>query len=209
MIEIPRYTAEGQPGGGVSLDTAPLGQEVNLPLLRQVLRAYEANRRQGTRHVKNRGEVDASTRKLYRQKHTGNARAGSRGSNIRRKGGKAHAPLGKDWSQGIPRRVRRAATRQALLARLQDNEVSVVDALALDAPKTSVVAKILKDMGVRGSCLLVVEGEGAETVWKSARNIARTTVRRAEDVNAYDLLLPDRVVFTRPALDAFMKAHTA
>jgi len=211
MIEIPVYNREGQAGEKLAVDEAALGAEVNLPVLRQVVRVYESNRRVGTRHVKTRGEVAASTRKLYRQKHTGNARAGARSAPQRRGGGKAHAPEAQDWSQSVPRKVRHVAMRSALLARLKDGEVAVVESPSLEAPKTKAVLELLKSVGAERSCLLVVEGEPEtmQVLWKSARNIAGVAVRRACDLNAYDLLRPDRVVFTRPAFEAFMKAHTS
>ena len=211
MIEIKTYNAQGQSGGTVEVDDATLGQEVNLPVLRQVTRMYERNGRVGTRHVKTRGEVVGSTRKLYRQKHTGNARVGSCKSGTRRGGGKAHAPQAQNWSQRAPKKVRRLAMRSALLARLKDEEVLLLDALTIETPQTRVVAKLLRDIGVQGSCLLVIDGEpeAVRTIWKSARNVAGVVVRRAQDVSAYDLLAPDQVVFTRSALDAFMKAHTS
>ncbi|HRU06670.1 MAG TPA: 50S ribosomal protein L4 [Candidatus Brocadiia bacterium] len=211
MIEIPVYSAQGQAGGKMEVDEKSLGGTVSETLLREAAYVYESNQRVGTRHVKNRSDVEASTRKLYRQKHTGNARAGSRSTNIRRGGGKAHAPQAQDWRRRLPRRALGQARRSALLARLMDGEVLVVEALALEQPSTKTVAGMLKGMGVDGSFLLVVEGDSksVETVWKSARNIAGGAVRRAQDVNALDLLSPDRVIFTRPAFEAFMKAHTS
>jgi len=211
MIEIQVYSQEGRTGDKVEVDDAALGGKVNLPLVRQAVLRYEANVRQGTRYVKNRSDVQATTRKLYRQKHTGNARAGSRASNIRRGGGKAHAPQAQDWTQRMPKKARHAAVRSAMLARLQDNEVSLLESLSLEAPNTKSVATLLKDIGVRGTCLLVVDGEpeAVKVLWKSARNIAGVTVCRVTDMTAYDLLHPSRVVFTRSAFDAFMKAYAS
>lgn len=210
MIEIKVYNQEGQDSGKVQLDEKTLAGDVNLPVLRQAVRMYEANRRVGTRHVKTRGEVAASTKKLYRQKHTGNARAGSRVAGHRRGGGKAHAPQAQDWSQRMPKKVRRLAARSALLARMKDGELALLESLSLDAPRTRVIAKLLKDIGVERSCLFVVDGDpdAMRTIWRSARNIPGVEVRRVCDVNAHDLLASERVVFTRSAFDAFMRAHT-
>jgi len=211
MIEIQTYNPEGQAGDKVAVDDATLGGEVNMPVLRQLARFYDHAQRVGTRHVKTRGEVVATTKKLYRQKHTGNARAGSKASGTRRGGGKAHAPQAQDWSQRASKKTRRLAMRSALLARLKDDEVSLLESLALEAPKTQTVAKLLKEIGVIGSCLLVIDGEpeAVRIIWRSARNIVGVRVRRVNDVNAHDLLASDRVVFTRSAFDAFMKAHTS
>jgi len=211
MIEISVYSAKGQAGGKMEVDAASLGGAVSETLLREAAYVYESNQRVGTRHVKNRSDVEASTRKLYKQKHTGNARAGSRSTNIRRGGGKAHAPQPQEWRRRLPRKALGQARRSALLARLMDGEVLVIETLALEQPSTKTVAAMLKGMGVDGSFLLVVDGDSkaVETVWKSARNIAGGAVRRTQDVNALDLLSPDRVIFTRPAFEAFMKAHTS
>ena len=207
MIKVDVYNPEGEGCGQVDVDESVLG-EVNVAVMRSVVRVYEANRRVGTKHVRSRGEIAATGHKLYRQKHTGNARAGSRVTNIRRGGGKAHAPKGKDWSLRFPRKARRAATRSALLARLRDGEVRLVEAPRLDAPKTRVVADLLKSLGVERPCLLVIAGEAGaiEVLWKSGRNIDGLTLRRVQDVNAYDLLRPRAVVFTREAFEAMMKA---
>ena len=195
----------------LQVDEQALG-EVNKPLLREVIHAYEANRRVGTRHVKTRGEVAATGRKMYRQKHTGNARAGSVATNIRRGGGKAHAPTARDWSVRVPKKVRRAAVRSALLARLRDGEVSALELPALEEPSTRAMVSALKSAGAaEGSCLLIVQGDAdaVRTIWKSARNIPGVTVRRACDVNAYDLLASDRVLVTRSAFDDFMRTVTS
>ena len=210
MIKVDVYSAQGEARDPMDVDESVLG-EVNIPVLRSIVRVYEANRRVGTKHVKTRGEIAATGHKLYRQKHTGNARAGSRVSNIRRGGGKAHAPAGKDWSLRFPRKARRLATRSALLARLKDGEVRLVETPELEVPKTRVVADMLRAVGVRGSCLLVVAGEPetVETLWKSGRNIDGLRVRRVQDVNAHDLLRSASVVFTREAFEAMMKAHAS
>lgn len=208
MIELTIHNAAGGTDEKVAVDEQSLGGEVNVPVLREVVRACEFNRRVGTKHVKTRGEIEATGKKMYRQKHTGNARAGSRVTNIRRGGGKAHAPEGKDWSLRIPRKVRRLAVRSALLARLRDGEVVLIENPDLEGPSTRAMAQVLRAAGVEGTCLLVVDGEpeAVQTLWKSARNIAGVEVRRACDANAYDLLRPERVAFTRAAFDAILRA---
>ena len=209
MVKVDIYNTEGRPSGDVEVDETRLGREVNVPVLREMVRAYEASRRVGTKNVRSRGEIAGSGRKLYRQKHTGNARAGSRKTNIRRGGGKAHAPGARDYRLGSLRKVRRLATRSALLARLRDGEALIVESIALDAPSTRAVAGMLRSMGVGRSCLIVVAGEpdAVRVMCKSARNIAGVTVRRVQDVNAYDLLQPQNVVFTKAAFDAFMESY--
>jgi large subunit ribosomal protein L4 len=174
-------------------------------LLREAIQMYEVNRHVCTKGHLTRGAVSGSTRKIYRQKHTGNARAGQRTVAHRRGGGMAFPPMARDLSYHIPKGARRGATRSALLARLRDGAVSLVSEIPLDAPKTKTVVGMLKSLRVEGRCLLVVEGDNPN-VLKSARNIPTVTIRRAPDLNAYDLLQPSRLIFTQAAFERVLEA---
>jgi large subunit ribosomal protein L4 len=203
MATIPIYNRSGQQVGTYDIDPAELAPKINKQLLHDVVVMYQASRRLGTAKTKTRGEIAASTRKLYRQKGTGNARAGSRNSPIRRGGGHAHALRPRDWSYRLPKRAIRLATRMAVAAKLADNEVTLIDELKFEAPRTRDMAAILKALGVAGQTLLVaIEGHDAN-VHKSGRNIDGVCVLPVSDLNALEVLRPKRLLMTRSALDAF------
>jgi large subunit ribosomal protein L4 len=168
--------------------------------------AQRANARQGTASTLSRDEVTGSSHKLYRQKHTGRARAGTIRSPKRRGGGVTFRKIPRDFSLAMPKKMRRQALDSALLARLLGSEVIVVDGLKLEQPKTQEVAKTLKALGVERSCLLALPA-GETVLYKSARNLAHVRVRPVLDLTAYDVLWPSRVVFTRPAFEAVLEAR--
>jgi large subunit ribosomal protein L4 len=164
---------------------------------------YQANQRQGTFRTKSRGEVAGSTKKLYRQKGTGNARAGARRSGTRRGGGHIFAKRPRDFGWRMPKKALRAATRMALASRLADDAVKLVDGLDLSAPKTATVAKLLASLGVAEHTVLVSPEKHSDVLWKSARNIDGVSVAPVGDLNAWSLLEPRAVVMTTAAIDAF------
>ena len=198
MISVPMYDITGRALEPIEVEEGLLGRRVRRILLREVVQMYEMNRHVCTKGHLSRGQVSVSTRKMYRQKHTGQARAGQRSVPHRRGGGLAFPPNTRDISYHLPKKARRNATRSALLARLLDNEVSLVDELRIDVPRTKTVADMLRALDLTGRTLLVVDGDDAN-VWKSGRNLAKLAIRRAADINAYDLLAPDRVLFTQEA----------
>jgi len=204
MINVPTYNLEGVPVGSVTVDEALLGGSVRLPLLRRAIAIYERRRWVGSHFTRGKGEVAGSGRKMYRQKHTGLARAGQRRVPHRRGGGVAFAIHNRHIPDDMPRQALRRALLSAMLARLQDGVVRVIDDPQLAQPKTRVVAELLEKLGLSGSCLLVT-GERPELLWKSARNIAGVTVCRVQDLNAYVLLEPEHVLFTRSAMARFME----
>ena len=206
MITITVYNSDGRKAGDIQVDEAWFGGEVNMEILRLAVRRHEANQRQGTVATKSRGMVEGSTRKIFAQKHTGRARAGTIRSPKRRGGGVTFAKVPRDFSLTMPRKMRRQALDSALLARMQGDEVLVVDGLKLEQPKTRQVAKALKAIGIERSCLLALQ-KGDDVLYKSARNLARVRVRPVSDLNAYDVLWPNRVVFTRPAFEAMLESR--
>ena len=208
MIEVAVHNPDGSRTGAIQVEEAWFGGKVRLDLLRLAVRRHEANQRVGSVKTKSRGEVAYSTKKLYAQKHTGRARMGGRGNPIRRKGGHAFAKRPRDFSLGMPKKMRRRALDSALLARLLGAEVLVVDGLNLEKPKTREVAKALKALGADRTCLLALPQHDT-VLWKSARNLPRVRVRPVAELNAYDVLWPNRVVFTRPAFEALLESHQA
>src|SRR3954468_6412745 len=137
---------QGESVGTVDIDPAEFGGKVNRQLLHEVVVMYLANQRAGTHSTLRRGEVEGSTKKLFRQKGTGNARAGTRRSNKRRGGGTAKGPKPRDYEYHMPRKAVRAATRMAILSKFQDNEAVIVDDLKVDGIKTKPVAGFFKAM---------------------------------------------------------------
>src|SRR5215510_8571166 len=146
MLTLNVYNRQGESVGTVDIDPAEFGGEVNRQLLHEVVLMYRANQRAGTHSTLRRGEVAGSTKKLFRQKGTGNARVGNRRTNKRRGGGTAKGPKPRDYEYHLPKKAVRAATRMAILSKLQDNEAVVIDDLGVAGgePKTKEVATFLK-----------------------------------------------------------------
>ena len=197
------YDISGKQVGSYEIDPAELAPSVNKQLLHDAVVMYQANQRQGTFRTKNRGKVAGSTKKLYKQKGTGNARAGARRSGTRRGGGHIFAKRPRDFGWRMPKKALRAATRMALAARLADDEVKLVSGLELGAPKTAVVAKLLKTLGISEKTVLVAPAKHDDMLWKSARNIDGVSVSPVGDLNAWSLLQPRAVLMTTAAIDAF------
>jgi large subunit ribosomal protein L4 len=203
MVSIPVYNRTGQEIGTYEIDTAELAPRISKQLLHDVVVMYQANVRQGTSQTKGRSDVAGTTKKMYRQKGTGNARAGSRRSPIRRGGARAFAKRPRDFSYRLPKKAVRLATRMALAARIADSEVKLIDELAFTEPKTKDMAAILKALKMDGTRLLVAVAGYDVNVYKSTRNLADVSVLPVGDLNALEVLRPRAVLMTRAALDAF------
>ena len=194
----------GGKAGTATLDGKPLGEQVKVKLLRQAVRMYEANQRQGTHSTKTRGETNFSTRKPYKQKGTGNARRGDFNSPLLRKGGVIFGPRPRDYSHTLPRKALREALRSALAGKLRDGEVVTLAAAEFSKPSTKAAAKALAGLGCDGTTCVVLPAP-SETVWKSFRNIRGCKVVRAAELNAFDVLLHRHVVFVDNAWDVVGK----
>ncbi len=205
MIELPVYTPSGQETSTVQVDPEKLGGKVHLKLLKEAVNMYLANLRQGTVFTKQRSDVVGSTRKLYPQKHTGNARMGMIRTPSRRGGGRAFGPKPRDFGWHMPKKARKLATRSALLAKLNDGEVKVVDTLAFEAVKTKQVAALLKALKLEGSCLLVSEAYNKNLVL-STRNLAGADSSNAADLNALEMLNHRWIVIEKGAVERLMGA---
>lgn len=202
MISVAIHNQAGQDTGAkYEFDPAELAGEINKQLLHDAVVMYQANLRQGTAKTKTRSEVAGSSKKVYRQKGTGNARVGNKRTPVRRGGGHAFAKRPKDWSYRLPRKALQIATKMALLGKFQDSEVIVVDSLRLAEPKTKVIAAVLKALGVeQDTCLLAID-QHDPVVWRSARNIPTLSVSPAGELNALKLLEKRRLIVTTGALD--------
>ncbi len=186
--------------GSTEVDVASFGARSPRRIQREAVLMYQANRRLGTHDTLTRAEVNDSKIKPWKQKHTGRARAGFKGSPLWKGGGIIHGPHPRDYSYSRPRKELRAATRAALAGKFRDGEIAFVDALAFEQPKTKRVAAMIESLGMRGPWLLVV-GEHDENAWKSSRNVEGLSVVRADDVNAYDLLKNRTVIFAADSLE--------
>jgi len=208
MLTIPVYDTNGRQVRSVEVDEAVLGGRVRRQLLRDALIMYEANRRVGTRAAKTRGAVAGANRKMYRQKGTGYARAGSRRSPVRRGGGVAKTIAPRDYRQRMPIRARRLALASALLAKIQDGEACVIDGLHFAEPKTKEMKAVLDAMNVASSFLLVLGGPD-RNAYLSARNIPGSRIRPVTELNAYDVVRQQRLIFTPEALEAIVERGRA
>ena len=208
MISVPIRDMSGAEVGVYEFDPADLAAGVNKQLLHDVVVMYDANRRQGTVQTKSRGMVAGSTRKLFRQKGTGRARAGNARTPVRRGGGHAFGKKNRDFSYRMPRKSVRLATRMALLSKFQDDQAVVLSAWDVAEPKTKVVASAISSLGLAGSVLLVTNGID-RNVWKSARNIAGVQVLPVSDLNAHVLLRHRMVVLSSDAMDSVLGRSSA
>jgi len=205
MINISVLSQEGREVEKLRFDVEKLGGHVHKHVLRDYVVMFEANQRQGTVKTKTRGEVAGTGKKPWRQKGTGRARAGSRRSPLWRGGGKIFGPVPRDYSYTMPRKARQLALRSALLSKFQDGEVTVVDSIALAAPKTKEVARMLKGLGIADTCLIAIPKHD-ETFWRCARNIENVMVRPVSDLNAYDVLHQRRLLIVKEALQQLLGA---
>ena len=203
MIEVPIYNLNGDRIDKIDVDEAKFGGEVRKALLKQALVMYHANQRQGTVRTQARGEVAGSTRKIFRQKGTGNARMGTIRQPVRRGGGHAKQKRPKEWRQALPKKARRLATRSAILLKIQSADIRVVDDLKLDQPKTKLMAGIYKALGIDRSCLLALAGPD-QAIERSARNLDRTTLTTVSQLNAWDIMQNRTLLMTRSGFEELL-----
>lgn len=189
------YTADGERVGDVDLNPDIFGIEPNVAVMHQVVNAQLAAARAGTHSTKTRAEVRGGGRKPWRQKGLGRARHGSIRSPQWIGGGVAHGPKPRDYSQRTPKKMKRLALRSALSARAADEKVLIVDSFDWDTPKTKRAVALLEAMGVGGKALFVL-GRGDRVAERSLRNLSRVRVIPVGQLNTYDVLWADAVVFT-------------
>ncbi len=202
MLNVPVYNATGEKVGDEPLDEALLGGTVKPALLKQAVVMYHANRRQGTVQTKRRGDVEGSTRKIYRQKGTGRARMGTVHTPIRKGGGMAFAKRPREFRQSMPTKMRRLARNQAVLAKIQSADVAIIDGLKIETPKTAPLARLLAALHADRGCVLATQGLDVN-VYKSGRNIPRTEITDVAALNAFLVLSRRKLLFTRDAFNRF------
>jgi large subunit ribosomal protein L4 len=195
---------DGSKAGTAELPEEIFDVPVNIPLIHQVVVAQQAAARQGTHKTKNRGEVSGGGKKPYRQKGTGRARQGSTRAPQFAGGGVVHGPVPRDYSQRTPKKMKAAALRGALSDRARGGKVHVLSALvAGDTPSTRDAVATLLHVGEPGKALLVVD-RADQIGWKSVRNVPGVHVIAPDQLNTYDVLCADDIVFTQSALETFL-----
>jgi large subunit ribosomal protein L4 len=203
-VTIDVLDASGKKAGSAELPAEIFDVQTNVPLIHQVVVAQLAAARQGTHATKTRGEVRGGGKKPYRQKGTGRARQGSTRAPQFAGGGTVHGPQPRDYSQRTPKKMKAAALRGALSDRARAGRVHVVDAFGIDgAPSTKSALSTISQLTTGRSALVVLE-RNDELSWKSLRNLAEVHVIAADQLNTYDVLTSDDIVFTRGALEAFV-----
>jgi large subunit ribosomal protein L4 len=205
MATLPIYNRSGVEVGQYEIDPAELAPRISKQLMHDAVVMYQNNLRLGTVKTKSRAEVAGSTKKMYRQKGTGNARAGSRRSGIRRGGGHIHSLRPRDWSYRLPKKALRIATRMALASKIADDQVTLIDSLTFDQPKTREMVAVLSALKLGEMTLLVAVPGYDINVYKSIRNLANVTVVPVAELNALNVLRPRRLLITTAALDAFRR----
>jgi len=215
-ISVKIVNRSGVEVGTMSIDPKDFGGKISRQLMHEVVIMHRANQRAGTHSTLRRGEVAGSTKKIFRQKGTGNARAGTKRTNKRVGGGTAKGPKPRDYSYSLPKKAIRAATRMAILSKFIDNEAVVIDDLILSAPKTKEILGVLKaikvgtkatESGDKDVTLLdqtvLIGTNGIDlNVYKSARNIDGVKVLPAAEFNCFTVLKQKRLLITKAALEA-------
>ncbi len=201
MVAVSVTSAKGSKTGSLELDSELFGIEPNVPVMHQVVTAQLAARRAGTHSTKTRAEVRGGGAKPWRQKGTGRARQGSTRAPHWVGGGVAHGPKPRDYSQKTPKKMVKLALRSALSDRASDSKVVVVDSWGIDAPSSKSAQAVLTANKVEGKALVVID-RGAESVWKSFRNLTNVHVISVDQLNTYDVLCADYLVFDAETLVA-------
>ena len=207
-ISLPIFNKTGKEVGTYSVDPSAIAHRISAQLLHDAVVMYQANLRQGSAKTKTRAEVQGHKKKMYRQKGTGNARAGSVRSGVRRGGGHIFAKQPRDWSYRLPRKALQVATRMAVASKISDSQITLIDALSADAPKTKDAAAVLKALSIQGTVLVAVESYNAD-LYKSFRNIDGVRILPVAEINAYEVLRPKRVLMTKGALEKFVASVPA
>jgi len=199
MSTVTLKTRDGKDAGSLELSAEVFGVQPNVPVMHQVVTAQLAARRAGTQSTKTRAEVSGGGKKPFKQKGTGNARQGSTRSPHFSGGGVALGPKPRKYGQKTPKKMVKLALRSALSDRAADGKVVVVDQWSFDTPKTKVAREALASLGVSGSVLVVVDRNDLNTI-KSFSNLPEVQLIEVNELNAYDVLCSDWVVFSKSTL---------
>ncbi|MEQ1829634.1 MAG: 50S ribosomal protein L4 [Pirellula sp.] len=209
MTTLPIYDMSGAKVGDYEIDPQSIAPRISKQLLHDVVVMYLANQRQGSNKTKTRGEVSGSTKKMYKQKGTGNARMGAKRTPVRRGGGHANARQPRSYYYRLPRKAVQAATRMAIAAKISAGSVIVVDKFRMDAPKTKALALAFKAIGLEGQTKTLATNGLDRNLYLSGRNIQGLTISPVSDLNALVVLRPRKLVLTKDALDWLKSRATA
>jgi large subunit ribosomal protein L4 len=196
MISVPVKNMSGADCGTYAFEPSEISDVICKQLLHEAVIMYRANRRVGEVQTKSRGMVAGSTRKLFKQKGTGRARAGGIRTPVRRGGGHAFGKKPRDYYYRLPKKAVRKAMRMALLSKFQDSQAVMLNSWECSEPKTKVVAGFLKSIGLLGKTVLLATEGLNQNVWRSARNIQGVMVLPGSDLNAFSLLRQRHLVIT-------------
>ena len=206
-MDLKLINAQGQDAGAVSASDAVFARDYNEALVHQLVTAYMANARTGDRAQLTRAEVRHSTKKPFKQKGTGNARAGMTSTNIRRGGGRAFPNKpDENFSQKVNRKMFRAGIASIFSRLAQDGRLTVVDDLVVDAPKTKILAGKLKGMGILDR-VLIISHEIDENLWLSSRNLPNVLLLEPRHADPVSLIRYDRVLMTRAAVKSIEEMY--
>ncbi len=204
-MKVDVLNTQGQPVGAVEIDPADFGGKINKQLLHDVVVMHMANQRAGTHSTLRRGEVAGSTKKLFRQKGTGNARVGTRRTNKRRGGGTTKGPKPRDYEFHMPKKAVRLARKMAILSKFLDSEAVIIDSLVTTDGKTKSMAGVLKNLKLAGQTVLIGVAGPDDKTYRSVRNIKGVDFHPVADFNTYTILKRKRLLLTRDALEALRK----
>ena len=200
MPNIKVYNMAGEVVSEMELSAELFAAEVKESVIHSVVVAQLANKRQGTKSALTRTEVAGGGKKPYRQKGTGRARQGSTRAPQFRTGGVVFAPKPRDFSVVIPKKLKRLALKGVLTDKFNNDDIIVIDKLALDAPKTKEMVKLFKNLGVSAKALVVTDGSD-EAVIRAARNLCGVQTAPADLINVYDLMAHDKLIITVDAVN--------
>ena len=200
MLEAPIYNTAGEQIDTLKIDEEVFGGEIKYDLIKQAVTIYHKNSKQGSAKTKSRSETAYTGKKLFRQKGTGSARRGSKSDPLLRGGGHTFAKTPGKSNSKMPQKMRQAALKSAILAKLLGEDLKIVDGLKIDEPKTSEMAKILKNLGINRSCLLAL-AENDKNIYLSSRNIPKFTVDKVVDLNAWEVVKNMKMIATVEAME--------
>jgi large subunit ribosomal protein L4 len=199
MIDLAVYNIQGKEVESLKIDKEALGGSIRYPLLKQAIVLYHANKHLGTAATKSRSQVAGSDKKLYKQKGTGNARAGNKRTGVRVGGGNTFAKTMRDFGKQMPKKQKRLARNSAILAKLLKNNIVVVDELNFEKPRTHDFVNVLNNLKIERSCLVAINAVD-ENIYKSIRNIPKVIITPVSDLNAGEICSCQKMLFTKEAL---------